>query len=129
MDHVGVAVEDWQKSLHDFAILLGTEASDEELLDKEGVRTAFFQTGNTRVELLGATRAESPVGKFLSRRGEGLHHIAFAVKNLDQTLIRLQEKGFSLTSGGIRKGSGGKRICFLQPKQTHGILIELCEKK
>ncbi len=129
IEHIGIAVKDLEASIRFYEDVLGlTCYAIEEVADQK-VKTAFFQVGQTKVELLESTDPEGPIGKFIEKKGEGVHHMAFAVKGIEQSLARLDEKGIRLIDQKPRKGAEGLDIAFLHPKSTHGVLMELCEKK
>lgn len=129
IEHIGIAVKDLEASIRFYEDVLGlTCYAIEEVVDQK-VKTAFFKVGQTKVELLESTDPEGPIGKFIEKKGEGVHHMAFAVKGIEQSLARLDEKGIRLIDQKPRKGAEGLDIAFLHPKSTHGVLMELCEKK
>ena len=126
IEHLGIAVKSLETSIPLFEQLLNTPCYKTEEVATEGVNTAFFQTGESKIELLEATRDESPIAKFLAKKGEGIHHIAFAVENIEAEMKRLQALGFELLNETPKKGADGKLVCFLHPRGTNGVLIELC---
>lgn len=128
IDHIGIAVGsiDAGKSLWTDALGLAYEGS--ETVEEQKVTTAFFPVGESEVELLESTAPDGPVAKFLDKKGEGIHHIAFRVENIEEALESLKEKGVRLIDEKPRKGAGGARIAFLHPKATNGVLVELCER-
>jgi methylmalonyl-CoA/ethylmalonyl-CoA epimerase len=128
IDHIGIAVGsiDAGKSLWTDALGLTYEGS--ETVEEQKVTTAFFPVGESEVELLESTAPDGPVAKFLDKKGEGIHHIAFRVENIEEALESLKEKGVRLIDEKPRKGAGGARIAFLHPKATNGVLVELCER-
>jgi len=126
IEHLGIAVENIESAIATFSALLGQPPYKTETVESEHVKTVFFQIGETKIELLEATAPESAIAKFISKRGEGIHHIAFDVTDLDTELKRLTAEGFSIVLEP-KKGADGKRIAFLHPKGTNGVLIELCE--
>ena len=129
IDHIGIAVSNIQESLSFWQASLGIEPHGiEEIADRK-LRTAFLPVGNTNIELLEATGAESTIAKFIEKRGEGLHHIAIRVDDIDAALAELKAKGVQLIDETPRNGAGGARIAFVSPKSTHGVLLELCERK
>ena len=128
VEHIGIAVNNLEDSNVLFARLLGTEPYKTELVVSEGVRTAFFRTGETKIELLEATRPDSPVARFLDRRGEGMHHIAYEVADIGAEMQRLRAEGFVLLNETPQRGADNKLVCFLHPKSTNGVLIELCQE-
>ncbi len=126
IEHIGIAVADLSVSIPLFEQLLNTPCYKTEAVEREGVETAFFRTGESKIELLQSTRDDGPVGKFIARKGEGIHHIAFAVENIGAEMKRLQALGFELLSDVPKPGADGKLVCFLHPKGTNGVLVELC---
>jgi methylmalonyl-CoA/ethylmalonyl-CoA epimerase len=126
IEHIGIAVADLKLSVPLFEQLLNTPCYKMEAVEREGVETAFFQTGESKIELLQTTRDDGPIGKFIAKKGEGIHHIAFAVENIEAEMKRLQALGFELLSDVPKPGADGKMVCFLHPKSTNGILVELC---
>lgn len=129
IEHLGIAVADLQKSIPLFEQLLNTPCYKTEVVENEGVSTAFFQTGESKIELLEATRPDSPISRFIDKKGEGIHHIAFEVENIEAEMKRLSALGFELLSEQPKNGADNKLICFLHPKTTNGVLIELCQEK
>ncbi len=127
IEHLGIAVSDLEKSKGLFEKLLGSSSYKDELVESENVMTSFFRTGPNKVELLQATSPDSAIAKFIEKRGEGLHHIAFAVQDIRAEMLRLKEEGFTLLSEEPKKGADNKLICFVHPKSANGILIELCQ--
>ena len=128
IEHLGIAVKELQKSVPLFEQLLNTPCYKTETVDSEGVNTAFFQTGDSKIELLEASKAESPIAKFINKKGEGIHHIAFDVDNIEAEMKRLAALGFELLNATPKKGADNKLVCFLHPKTTNGVLIELCQE-
>lgn len=129
IEHLGIAVADLDASIGLFETLLGTSCYKIERVESELVSTAFFQVGESKIELLQATNPESAIGKFLEKRGQGIHHIAFEVDDIDAELERLKGEGFELIHATPKDGADNKRIAFLHPKSTNGVLIELCQEK
>lgn len=127
VEHIAIAVDDLTHAAALYRSILGTEESGRETLDSEGVRVTFFRLGSTRIELLEPTEDDSPVGRFLKRRGPGLHHIAFEVEDLDGALARCRSAGLETVGETPRTGAGGRRVAFLHPSGTGGVLIELSE--
>jgi methylmalonyl-CoA/ethylmalonyl-CoA epimerase len=127
LEHIGIAVKSMETANRLFASLLGREPYKVEEVASEGVRTSFFEVSGVKIELLEATRDDSPIAKFIEKRGEGIHHLAFEVKNMEQSLASYQEKGFELVNPIPKKGADNKMICFLHPRSTQGVLIELCQ--
>lgn len=128
IEHIGIAVKDLEASNQLFAKLLGVPPYKMEEVDSEGVRTSFFESGPNKVELLEATNPDSPIAKFLEKKGEGIHHIAFAVEDIVSELARLKEEGFQLLNETPKKGADNKLVAFLHPKGTNGVLVELCQE-
>lgn len=128
LEHIGIAVKDLEKSKNLFAMLLNTECYKEEDVKEQGVRTSFFQTGESKIELLSSISENSVIERFIAKKGEGFHHLAFQVENLEEEIERLISAGFSFVSDKPSLGADNKRIIFLHPKNTNGVLIELCEE-
>jgi methylmalonyl-CoA/ethylmalonyl-CoA epimerase len=129
LEHIGIAVKNLDKSNQLFARLLGSQPYKTETVTEEGVRTSFFEVSGVKIELLEAVRADSPVAKFIEKRGEGIHHLAFEVDDMKKEVAKLIEKDFHFINDEPRPGADNKMICFLHPKATNGVLIELCEEK
>ena len=127
IEHIGIAVHNLDESNLLFEKLLGTPHYKIEEVISEGVRTSFFKSGPNKIELLEATTSESPIAKFLEKKGEGIHHIAFAVKNIGSEIKRLKSEGFTVLNDTPKKGADNKLVAFLHPKTTNGVLIELCQ--
>lgn len=128
IEHLGIAVKSLEQSMPLFEQLLNTPCYKTEQVDSEGVNTAFFQTGDSKIELLEATKEQSPIAKFIGKKGEGIHHIAFEVENIEAEMKRLAALGFELLNETPKKGADNKIVCFLHPKTTNGVLIELCQE-
>jgi methylmalonyl-CoA/ethylmalonyl-CoA epimerase len=128
IEHIGIAVKSLDESIPYYENLLGIKCYSVEEVKEQKVKTAFFQIGQTKIELLESTDPEGPIGKFLEKKGEGIHHLAFAVDNADAALKSADEKGLMLIDKVSRKGAEGMNIGFLHPKSTHGVLIEFCSK-
>ncbi len=128
IEHIGIAVRNLETSNILFEKLLGVPAYKQEEVESEGVRTSFFQNGPNKIELLEATNLESPIAKFLEKKGEGIHHIAFEVTDIYPEIKRLQSEGFILINEIPKKGADNKLVVFLHPKTTNGVLIELCQE-
>ncbi|MCX6246325.1 MAG: methylmalonyl-CoA epimerase [Bacteroidetes bacterium] len=128
IEHLGIAVTSLDESIPFFEKLLGIKCYAVEEVKDQKVKTAFFKIGQTKIELLESTDPEGPIGKFLEKKGEGIHHLAFAVENADEALRAAGEKGAMLIDKISRKGAEGMNIGFLHPKSTHGVLIEFCSK-
>lgn len=129
IEHLGIAVKSLQSSDELFARLLGKENYKHEAVEREGVTTSFYELGESKIELLEATTPESPIAKFLDKRGEGIHHIAFGVENIYTEIERLKKAGFIFISEEPKDGADNKLVVFLHPKSTNGILVELCQEK
>lgn len=129
IEHLGIAVEDLKKASKVFEMLLGTAAYKDEKVESEGVHTLFFKVGNNKIELLQATNEQSPIAKFLSKKGQGFHHVAFDVKDIYAEMNRLRQAGFELLNEQPKDGADNKLICFLHPRSTGGLLVELCQEK
>jgi methylmalonyl-CoA/ethylmalonyl-CoA epimerase len=129
IEHLGIAVRDLDEAIPRYEKLLGTHCYKREAVESEGVVTAFFQTGVNKVELLQATRPESPIARFIESRGEGLHHVAFAVDDIHAEMERLRREGFRLLNEAPKPGADNKLICFVHPKDAHGMLTELCQER
>lgn len=127
LEHIGIAVKNMDEANQLFARLLGKEHYKIETVESEGVRTSFFDVAGVKIELLEATREDSPIAKFIAKRGEGIHHLAFEVDNLSESMETYQQKGFELVNPLPKTGADNKQICFLHPKTTQGVLIELCQ--
>jgi methylmalonyl-CoA/ethylmalonyl-CoA epimerase len=128
IEHIGIAVKDLKVSNKVFASLFGKAHYKTELVESEHVITSFFESGPNKIELLQATDSNSPIAKFIEKRGEGIHHIAFAVDNIETEIKRLKTEGFILINETPKKGADNKLVAFVHPKSTNGILIELCQE-
>jgi methylmalonyl-CoA/ethylmalonyl-CoA epimerase len=129
IEHIGIAVKDLKKAIKYYEDTLGLKCySIEEVADQK-VKTAFFKIGQTKIELLETTDPEGPIGKFVEKKGEGIHHIAFAVNDIEKSLKEAKDNGVRLIDSEPRKGAEGLNIAFLHPKSTFGVLTEFCEKK
>ena len=126
-EHIGIAVKELKASQRLFEKLLNTNAYKQEAVESEGVTTLFFQTGETKIELLEASNSDSPIAKFIEKRGEGIHHVAFEVDDIVTEMKRLSDEGFVLLNAEPKHGADNKLVCFLHPKSTNGVLIELCQ--
>ena len=129
IEHIGIAVTSLDEAIPFYEKVLGLDCYSIEEVKDQKVKTAFFKVGQTKIELLEPTDPESAVAKFISKKGEGIHHIAFAVNDIDRKLKEVEEKGVKLIDKVSRKGAEGMDIGFLHPKSTFGVLTELCEKK
>ena len=127
IEHIGIAVANLEDAIPYYENVLGLTCYAVEEVAEQKVKTAFFKVGQTKIELLESTDPEGPVGKFIEKKGEGVHHVAFAVEGLQQTLDLVAEKGVALIDKSPRKGAEGLNIAFLHPKSTFGVLTELCE--
>ena len=129
VEHIGIAVKDLTTSISLFEKLLNTTCYKTEIVGSEKVNTAFFKTGETKIELLESTSADGVIAKHIDKKGEGIHHIAFEVKDIKAEMQRLKNEGFILLNDEPKLGADNKLICFLHPKNTNGVLIELCMEK
>ena len=129
IEHIGIAVENLEDSIRYYEDVIGLKCYAVEEVTDQKVKTAFFQVGDTKIELLESTDPEGPIGKFIEKRGQGIHHLAFAVDGIDEALEEVQSKGVRLIDQKSRKGAEGLDIGFLHPKSTGGVLTEFCEKK
>ncbi|AOC95019.1 Glyoxalase/Bleomycin resistance protein/Dioxygenase superfamily protein [Flavobacterium anhuiense] len=128
IEHIGIAVKNMDDANVLFEKMLGVPSYKMEAVESEGVLTSFFQTGNNKIELLVATNTESPIAKFLEKKGEGIHHIAFDVDDIEAEIARLKNEGFVLINEVPKKGADNKLVVFLHPKNTNGVLVELCQE-
>lgn len=128
IEHIGIAVKNLEAANKTYQALLGTSPYKTEFVESEGVETSFFVVGESKIELLTATAEDSPIAKFLAKKGEGVHHIAFLVDDIKAEIERLQQKGFVLLNEQPKKGADNKRVAFLHPKSANGVLVELCEE-
>lgn len=128
IEHIGIAVKDLQASNELFEKLFGAPAYKEESVESEGVKTSFFMNGPNKIELLEATNPDSPIAKFIEKKGEGIHHIAFDVEDIEAEMKRLAGEGFVILNEKPKKGADNKLVAFLHPKTTNGVLIELCQE-
>ncbi len=128
IEHIGIAVADLEKSNLLFERLLGKPLFKTETVEGEGVETSFFQVGETKVELLQATRPDSPIAKYLEKKAEGVHHIAFDVEDIHAEVQRLKEAGFEILNEVPKQGADNKLVLFLHPRSTNGVLVELCQE-
>ncbi|WP_294307998.1 methylmalonyl-CoA epimerase [uncultured Chryseobacterium sp.] len=129
LEHIGIAVKSLGVSDELFAKLLGKESYKKESVEREGVTTSFYAAGESKIELLEASREESPVSKFISKKGEGIHHLAFGVDDIAAEVQRLKKEGFEFISEEPKEGADNKLVVFLHPKSTNGVLVELCQEK
>ncbi len=128
IEHIGIAVKSLENSGNIYSKLLGVEPYKKEVVDTEEVITEFYRAGNQKIELLQATSANSAISKFIDKRGEGIHHIAFKVEDILKEMARLRAEGFVLINDLPKKGADNKLVCFVHPKGTSGVLIELCQE-
>jgi len=129
IEHIGIAVLNLENAIDFYEKVFGLKCYNIEEVPEQKVRTAFFMLGQTKLELLQSTDPEGPIGKFIEKKGEGIHHIAFAVKNIEEQLDHATASGVKLIDSVPRKGAEGLDIAFLHPKSTSGVLIEICENK
>lgn len=129
IEHIGIAVKDLEGAISFYENVLGLKCYNIEEVPDQKVRTAFFMAGQTKIELLESTDPGGPIGKFIEKRGEGVHHIAFAVKNIEEKLAEAEGRGVILIDQKPRKGAEGLDIAFLHPRSTNGVLIEFCEDR
>jgi methylmalonyl-CoA/ethylmalonyl-CoA epimerase len=128
VEHIGIAVRSLTESNLTYEKLLGIAPYKTEIVESEQVKTSFFSVGENKIELLEPVSAESAIGKFIEKRGEGIHHVAFAVENIRAEMKRLKDAGFTLLNEVPKRGADNKWVCFVHPKNAHGVLIELCEE-
>lgn len=129
IEHIGIAVKNLENSNQLFQKLFGKEHYKIEAVESEGVSTSFFMLGETKIELLQATDESSAIAKFIDKRGEGIHHIAYEVDNIHNEMDRLKNEGFEILNKEPKQGADNKLICFLHPKSTNGMLVELCQER
>jgi methylmalonyl-CoA/ethylmalonyl-CoA epimerase len=127
IDHIGIAVDNLKEAVETYEKLLGRECYKREVVEDQKVETAFFETGQSKVELLGATSSDSVIAKYVAKKGEGMHHVAFEVDDIHAELERLQEEGFTVLSDKPSRGADNKLVAFVHPKDNHGVLVELCQ--
>jgi methylmalonyl-CoA/ethylmalonyl-CoA epimerase len=128
IEHIGIAVKSLEVSNTLFEKLLGVSAYKQEEVASEGVKTSFFMNGPNKIELLEATNSDSPIAKFIEKKGEGIHHIAFDVENIVEEIARLKNEGFIVLNETPKQGADNKLVAFLHPKGTNGVLVELCQE-
>lgn len=128
VEHIGIAVKALEQAIPLYETLLNTPCYKTEGVDSEKVNTAFFRQGDTKIELLESTDPEGVIARFIEKKGEGIHHIAFEVADIETEMARLREKGFTLLNETPKKGADHKLVCFLHPKGTNGVLVELCQE-
>ncbi|WP_209389147.1 methylmalonyl-CoA epimerase [Chryseobacterium sp. RR2-3-20] len=129
LEHIGIAVKSLGVSDELFAKLLGKEHYKKESVEREGVITSFYEVGESKIELLEASKEESAISKFIDKKGEGIHHLAFGVVNILEEVERLKKEGFIFISEEPKEGADNKLVVFLHPKSTNGVLVELCQEK
>jgi methylmalonyl-CoA/ethylmalonyl-CoA epimerase len=129
IEHIGIAVKNLEISNEIFSKIFNKPHYKEEEVVSEGVKTSFFQLADSKIELLEATHTESPIAKFIDKKGEGIHHIAFEVEDIWAEMKRLESEGFTLLNTEPKNGADNKLVCFLHPKTTNSVLIELCQEK
>jgi methylmalonyl-CoA/ethylmalonyl-CoA epimerase len=128
LEHIGIAVKNIDQANRLFGALLGREHYKIESVESEGVKTAFFELSGVKIELLEAIREDSPIAKFIEKRGEGIHHLAFEVSDIKKSITDYEKKGFERINKEPKPGADNKMICFLHPKSTGGVLVELCQE-
>ncbi|PKP24534.1 MAG: methylmalonyl-CoA epimerase [Bacteroidetes bacterium HGW-Bacteroidetes-2] len=128
IEHIGIAVKNLESANATYAALLGKKHYKTEKVESEGVNTSFFLVGESKIELLAATIPESPIASFIEKRGEGIHHIAFQVEDIQKEITRLKKEGFHVLNEIPKIGADNKLVAFLHPKSAHGVLIELCQE-
>ena len=129
IEHLGIAVSNLEAAMKTYEALFGAPAYKVEEVASEGVKTAFFLSGPNKIELLEGTHENSPISKYIEKRGEGIHHVAFEVDDIEAAMARLQAAGFRLLNEQPKPGADNKLVAFLHPKDSHGVLIELCQEK
>ncbi len=127
IEHIGIAVKDLEASNRLFSKIFGKEIYKSELVDSEGVKTSFFQIGGSKIELVSSIQSDSPISRYLENNREGMHHIAFDVEDIHEEIERIEKEGIRVINKIPKKGADNKLICFLNPKDTNGVLIELCQ--
>ncbi|OFY91549.1 MAG: methylmalonyl-CoA epimerase [Bacteroidetes bacterium RIFCSPLOWO2_12_FULL_31_6] len=128
IEHIGIAVSSLESANEIYSKLLNTQPYKSETVESEGVITSFFKAGESKIELLEATNNESPIHQFIEKKGQGVHHIAFAVEDIKSEMERLRKEGFVVLSDEPKKGADNKLVCFIHPKSANGVLIELCQE-
>ncbi|MBD8084155.1 methylmalonyl-CoA epimerase [Chryseobacterium caseinilyticum] len=129
LEHIGIAVKSLGVSDELFTKLLGEKSYKKESVEREGVVTSFYKAGESKIELLEASKEDSPISKFIDKKGEGIHHLAFGVENITYEIERLKKEGFQFISEEPKEGADNKLVVFLHPKSTNGVLVELCQEK
>ena len=128
IEHIGIAVKDLEAANEVYTKLFGTPPYKTETVESEAVATSFFKVGESKIELLEATNSDSAIARFLEKKGEGIHHIAYAVDDIKLEMTRMRAEGFIVLNDAPKKGADNKLVCFLHPKSTNGVLIELCQE-
>jgi|SRR5680860_1019670 len=129
IEHIGIAVRNLEEANKTYKAILGVASYKTEKVESEGVDTSFFRVGDSKIELLAATNPESPIAKFLEKRGEGIHHLAFNVEDIQAEIERLKGEGFVLLNDFPKSGADNKLVAFMHPKSANGVLVELCQEK
>ena len=129
IEHIGIAVRNLDEAILTYTELLGTKCYKTEAVESEGVKTAFFQVGESKIELLEASNENSPIAKFIEKKVEGIHNIAFDVTNIEESMKELSSKGFQLLNEQPKNGADNKLVAFIHPKSSNGVLVELCQEK
>jgi methylmalonyl-CoA/ethylmalonyl-CoA epimerase len=129
IDHIGIAVENLEEAVETYEKLLDGKCYKREIVEEQKVETAFFQTGQSKVELLGATDPDSVIAKFVAKQGEGMHHVAFEVEDINAELDRLRNEGFTVLTEEPKRGADNKLVAFVHPKDNNGVLVELCQER
>ena len=127
IEHIGIAVKNIEQAEKTYSTLLNTKPYKRESVESEGVTTSFFMVGESKIELLEATKEDSPIAKFIAKKGEGIHHIAYGVTDIVAEMKRLESEGFTLLNKEPKKGADNKLVAFLHPKNANGVLVELCQ--
>ncbi len=127
IDHVGIAVKDLEKAISTYEKLLGTDCYKQEEVQAQKVNTAFFKTGESKIELLGATSDDSVIAKYVEKKGEGMHHVAFEVEDIRAEMKRLRDEGFTVLNEEPSRGADNKMVAFVHPKDNNGVLVEICQ--
>ena len=129
IEHLGIAVKDINEANKLYEKLLGVPPYKQEAVESEAVITSFFKVGESKIELLASTKEDGPIGKFIAKKGEGIHHIAFDVEDIYKELTRLETEGFQLINKEPKQGADNKLVAFIHPKSTNGVLVELCQER
>ena len=129
IEHLGIAVKDINEANKLYEKLLGVPPYKQEVVESEAVITSFFKVGESKIELLASTKEDGPIGKFIAKKGEGIHHIAFDVEDIHKELTRLEAEGFQLINKEPKQGADNKLVAFIHPKSTNGVLVELCQER